>query len=350
MSDLQIALILVGIVLILVVVVFNWWQDRRIRQRMQEHFPQRDTDPLMPSGFQDAGRREPGLGVQVLTDPASADHMDDPDDDYDDPDEVDPTTEAVIDIRFAQPVETVQLYQALESLRRVGSKPVRIFAESDQGLHRSALRPGEAYVSLQLAVLLANRSGPLTDIEWSQLWAVAQKLAEQFDGAVEGPDQAPVMRQASDLDKLCASIDAQVGLVLRFDQEHAVPEVMKVLHNAGFVQFGRQLAWVSEHQTPRFTALLDGQAAFDVQADAIERIDLLVDLPNSPADDQAFSRMATVGRDLARRLGGTLLDDQGNPVSDHADDAIDRQLQSLYAQLEKAGFPAGESRTSRVFS
>lgn len=113
MSDLQIALILVGIVLILVVVVFNWWQDRRIRQRMQEHFPQRDTDPLMPSGFQDAGRREPGLGVQVLTDPASADHMDDPDDDYDDPDEVDPTTEAVIDIRFAQPVETVQLYQAL---------------------------------------------------------------------------------------------------------------------------------------------------------------------------------------------------------------------------------------------
>src|SRR5690606_3573899 len=120
-------------------------------------------------------RREPGLGVQVLADPVSADQIEDPDDDYDDPDEVDPTTEAVIDIRFAQPVETVQLYQALESLRRVGSKPVRIFAESDQGLHRSALRPGEAYVSLQLAVLLANRSGPLTDIEWSQLWAVAQK-------------------------------------------------------------------------------------------------------------------------------------------------------------------------------
>ena len=347
MSDLQIALILVGIVLILIVVVFNWWQDRRIRRRMQEHFPQRESDPLMPSGFETT-RREPGLGTPVLADPVSDDTG--PEDDFDDPDEVDPTTEAVIDVRFAQPVETVQLFQALESLHSVGAKPVRIFAESSEGFHRSALRTGEAYVSVQLAVLLANRSGALTAIEWSQLWSVAQKLADQFDGAVEGPDQAPVMRQAADLDKLCASIDAQVGLVLRFDEPRDTPEVMKVLHNAGFVQFGHQLAWVSEHQLPRFTALLDGQAAFDAATQPVGRIDLLVDIPNSTPDDQAFSRMASVGRDLARRLGGTLLDDQGNAVSDHADQAIDRQLQALYAQLEKAGFPAGQTRTSRVFS
>lgn len=347
MSDLQIALILLGVVLILVVVLFNWWQDRRIRRRMQEHFPQRESDPLMPSSF-DSPRREPGLGVQIQADPDEQD--DDPEDDFDDPDEVDPTTEAVIDIRFVQPVETVQLFQALESLRHVGSKPVRIFAESSEGFHRSALRPGEAYVSLQLAVLLANRSGALTDIEWSQLWSIAQKLAEQFDGSVEGPDQVPVMRQASDLDKLCASIDAQVGLVVHFSQSQNTPDVLKVLHNAGFVQYGRQLAWVSEHQIPRFTALLDGQAAFDTQQDHVQRLDLLVDIPNSPPDDQAFSRMASVGRDLARRLDGTLLDDQGNPVSDQSDQAIDRQLQALYTQLEKAGFPAGDARTSRVFS
>jgi hypothetical protein len=342
-------MILLGVVLILIVLVFNWWQDRRVRRRMQQHFPQRDTDPLMPAGFQEPGRREPALGVHVVTPDPESPQADD-EDDYDDPDEVDPSTEAVIDIRFAQPVETVQLYQALEPLRRVGSKPVRVFAESTEGLHRSALRPGEAYVSLQLAVLLANRNGALSAIEWSQLWSVAEKLAEQFDGGVEGPDQAAVMRQAADLDKLCASIDAQVGLALSVNNPQRRADVLKALHSAGFVQTGSQLAWVSEHEIPRFTVLFDGQDPFQAGDERVVRVELLLDLPNSPSDDQAFSRMASVGRDLARRLGATLLDDQGNPVSDQADDTIDRQLQALYAQLEKAGFTPGDPRTSRVFS
>jgi hypothetical protein len=76
----------------------------------------------------------------------------------------------------------------------------------------------------------------------------------------------------------------------------------------------------------------------------------LLDLPNSPADGQAFSRMASVGRDLARRLQAVLLDDQGRPVSDGTDGAIDKQLLGLYERLEEAGFEAGAERTVRVFS
>ena len=60
MSDLQIALILLGILLILLVVVFNWWQDRRVRQQMQSHFPDGDTDPLM-SQLTELERREPSM-------------------------------------------------------------------------------------------------------------------------------------------------------------------------------------------------------------------------------------------------------------------------------------------------
>lgn len=340
MSDLQIGLILLGVVLILIVVIFNWWQDRRIRQRMQEQFPERDQDPLMGSTQAAPVRREPGFGLRdPVQEPAA-----------DDPAEVDPTTEVVIDIAFAQPVESSALQAAIQSLHKVGSKPVRIFAEREGGGHRARLRPDESYASMQLAVLLANRNGPLTDIEWSQLWTVAQSLAERFDGVIEAPEQGPVMQRAKTLDELCAGLDAQVGLALRLEGTRPVADVTRVLKEVGFLPYGHQLAWMSDTGTPRFTALYDGMHVQEVQSAGVDRVDLLLDLPNSPADGQAFSRMASVGRDLAGRLHAVLLDDQGRPVSDGTDHAIDKQLLGLYERLEQAGFQAGAERTVRVFS
>jgi hypothetical protein len=344
MSDLQIGLISLGVVLILVVVVFNWWQDRRVRQKMQEHFPETEADPLMGGAAQAAGRREPGFGLHTVNDEPVHDTL--PDDEA----EVDPTCEVVIDINFHQAVPSDQLYAAIQAIRRVGNKPVRIFAESDAGGHRARLRPGESYASMQLAVLLANRGGPLSDIEWSHLWTIAQSLAERFDGSVEGPEQALVMARAKQLDELCAGLDAQVGLALRLGGTKPVPQVVQVVKDAGFLVHGKQLAWMSESGVPRFTLLFDGVHADEVQSAGVDRIDLLLDLPNSPADEQAFSRMVSVGRDLSGRLHAVLVDDQGRPVAEGSDHAIDEQLLEMYRKLEQAGFPAGAERTVRVFS
>lgn len=345
MSDLQIGLILLGVLLILLVLLFNWWQDRRVRRQMQEQFPERDDDPLLGSAPPSVGpvRREPGLGPVATA-------ADTPQDEDDDPAEVDPTTEMVIDISFAQPVPSEQLYAAAHGIKWAGNKPVRMFAEREGGGHRARLRAGESYVSMQLAVLLANRSGPLTEIEWSELWTVAQGIAQRFDGSMEGPEQHEVVQKAAHLDAICAELDAMVGLALQLPGTLAVNEVTRVLEDTGFLSHGKQLAWMSEQGIARFTALFNGQLPGDVQSAGVDRVELVLDLPNSPADDQAFSRMAAVGRHLASTLGGQLLDDQGRPLGDGADQAIDQQLHERYQQLAAAGFEAGELRTARLFS
>lgn len=339
MSDLQIGLISLGVILILVLVCFNWWQDRRVRQRMQEHFPEADEDPLM-GGLPSigGGRREPGIGPGVLPD-ASIDEIT----------EADPVCEAVIDVVFAHPVSGADLHQAVRSIHKAGEKPVRVLVEHEGG-HTLRLREGNAYLSVQLAVLLANRSGALTDIEWSHLWTIAQDLAERFEGSVEGPDQAQVLQRAQALDELCASLDAQVGLAVRLGSARPAAEVLQTVKDAGFVTYGNQFAWMSEAGVPRFTLLFDGVPAGDFHSASVGRLDLLLDVPRSQPDGQAFSRMAYVGRDLAFRLSGTLVDDQGQPVLENADHAIDDKLHGLYQKLEQAGFPAAETRTTRLFS
>lgn len=337
MSDLQIGLISLGVILILVLVFFNWWQDRRVRQRMQEHFPETDEDPLM-GGAPLGVRREPGIGPVTATE-AQVDELA----------EADPVCEAVIDVVFSHPVSGAELQQAVRSIHKAGEKPVRVLVEHEGG-HTLRLRENNAYLSVQLAVLLANRSGALTDIEWSHLWATAQDLAERFEGSVEGPEQPQVLQRAQELDQLCAGLDAQVGLALRLGSARPVAQVTQVVKEAGFLAYGNQLAWMSETGLPRFTLLFDGMPAAEFDSAGVDRLDLLLDIPRSHADAQAFSRMASVGRDLASRLQATLIDDQGQAVQEGADQAIDEKLHELYQSLERAGFPAADARTLRLFS
>ncbi len=330
MSDLQIGLIALGVVLIGLVLAFNWWQDRRARQRMQAHFPEGEHDPLLGAagGSASGSRREPGMTVAA-----------------EDAEEADPTCEAVIDVSFGQPVPGPQLRDALQGLAHSVGKPVRVLVMRDSGTHTSQLRADESYGSLQLTVLLANRQGPLTDIGWSHLWSAAQTLAQSFDGTVEGPEQEQVLSQANQLDALCASLDAQVVLGIKPAMTRPLHEVEPIVREAGFVMYGDQLAWMSETGLPRFTLALATTAE-----QRIERLDLVLDVPNCQIDEQSFSRMAGVGRDMASRLNAQLLDEQGNPVMPQADAAIDKQVLEMRQALDRTGFQAGATRTLRLFS
>jgi len=380
MSDLQIGLIVLGVLLILLVLGFNWWQDRRVRRKMQSHFPTNEHDPLLGAeqhagahggagesrapatkvhkGAQSAEpRREPNFGAgggstagvpsgHAAAAPVAATSGSD----QDDAEEVDPAIEAVIELTFGSPVRGAELLPHVQSVRNVGRKPVRIFAETEGGRHRARIHADETYSRLQLAILLANRSGPLTAIEWSQAWARAQDLAERFDASPEGPEQQPVLEHAHKLDDVCAALDTQVGLTLLLGCAQPAAEVLAIARDMGFVHEGPRLAWMSDEGIARFTLSRSDGAPFDAGVGGVEKMNLLLDVPCSPADTRAFGRMVDVGRELASRLRADLVDDQGKPLADGSDVAIDERLQKLFSQLDQAGLRSGSARAQRVFS
>lgn len=270
--------------------------------------------------------------------------------DADDAEEPDPACEVVIEVHFAEPARGADVLPYLQSLRHVGRKPMRVFATTDQGRHRARIHAGESYAAMSLAVLLANRSGPLTAIEWSQAWARAQDLAERFEATIEGPDQQAVLEQAARLDDTCAALDTQVGLTLLLGGAQPAAEVLNVARDTGFVADGSRLAWPSDNGVAHFTLSRADGAAFDAGMGGIERLYLLLDVPCSPADSRAFGRMVEVGRELAARLRAELVDDQGKPLADGSETVIDERLQVLFGQLEQAGLPAGSARAQRVFA
>jgi len=338
MSDLQIGLVALGVLLILGVLGFNWWQDRRVRRRMQIHFPSNEPDPLLA----DVGgaRREPVLLMPAAPGGAR----------QDDTEEADLACEVVIDLAFTEPVRGADLAAGLpRGLHEIGGKPVRIFAKTVDGVHRARLYEDEHYSSLQLALLLANRSGPISAIEWSHFWGKGERIAERFDAMIEGPDQSVVIEQARRLDEFCASLDIQVGLTLVMEDPQPTPAVLALAREMGFSVDDGRLFWMSDMGLPRFSVARADGAPFDDHG-AVDRLVMLLDVPMSPSDERPFGRMVQVGRDLAARLNADLVDDQGKPVQEGSEGVIDEQLLALYAKLEQADMAAGSDRAARVFS
>lgn len=340
MSDLQIGLIILGGLLLLLVVCFNWWQDRRIRRSMTDRFPEAPVDPLMAQ--LDKQRREPSVRIAEQLGKSGQDKNRIAED-------IDPMTEAVIDIHFPQPITGQELIQLLRTYLRADTKPVRLLVSTVNGAHHAYPNEDEQYVSMLLVALLANRAGPISEIEWSHLWMAGQNLAQHADGTIDGPEQEEVIARAQQLDQLCATLDAQVSIRLLLPEPTATSLLHQVAISAGFMEYGEDLAWLASSGLPRFTLLFNGKHALKKEATSVDVMDLFLDLPNSPKDEQAFSRMASVGRDLALRLGASLVDDQHQPLSDHFDQDIDKQLIEMYERLETAGFYACEARTQRVF-
>ncbi|MDX3905651.1 MAG: cell division protein ZipA C-terminal FtsZ-binding domain-containing protein [Pigmentiphaga sp.] len=361
MSDLQTGLIALGVLAIVVVLGLNWWQDRRARKQIQDGFPDSGKDPLLhgaePGMPPTEGlRREPALGSAIESDGnvvggLAARDADAPAPQHD-TDEVDEACETVIDISFLEPVPGDELAAFTQGIRHAGQKSLRVFAETTEGVHRSAIRSGERYASVQVAVLLANRSGPLSAGEWAEALSRSRVLADRFDGTVEASDSQAVLDRANKLDAVCAALDAQVGLTLvASSRRWSSSDVLTAAREAGFssIHDGR-LPWIDEHGAVRFTlGRSDGVSLGSAGAATIGQLSLILDVPRAPADEHAFSRMAKVARQLSGRLEATVVDDNGRPLADGAEAAIDKQLQALYARLEHSGLKAGSVRAMRVF-
>jgi hypothetical protein len=349
MSDLQISLIILGILIILLVLGFNYLQDRRIRQRMQSHLPQGDRDPLLgdKEATDSLTRREPGLSATEPEHTLHAHHDASSSFNTDEPDE---SIEIVIELVLPQAVFGAQIMQAIPSGLMAGRKPVRVFWQDEAGRLLSRPNPTDNYERLQFAVLLANRSGPLTDIEWSKIWNRIQSIADALEGHLEGPEQADVLLRANELDALCAKLDSQVALTLMLASNQKIEDVLSGAQSMGFVYQAGVLNWVGDDGLPCFTVSRTNGEPFDDGVVTVDRLSMLLDVPRSPPNLRSFGRMLDVGLELAHRFGADLVDDQDHPVVSGADVPIDSHLQGLYAQLESVGLTAGGARARRVFA
>ncbi len=247
------------------------------------------------------------------------------------------------------------LLSVLPATRRVGNKPFAVEGcnEASGAWERPAA--GQRYNAVQAGVQLANRKGALSQIDFSDFVAVAQRLADSLHGEAEIPDMRSEVARARELDQFASACDAQ--LAFNVHARGALWSTGFVRQCAGRLGFtaavpGSMVLPGESGQPPLLTLEFSRQAALsdDPQQAAVSRVTLRLDVPQVDSALQPFARLCESARALAEAMDGVLCDEAGQELREEFIAGIRDELNALYLELERHGLPAGSPQARRLFS
>ncbi|WP_269504596.1 cell division protein ZipA C-terminal FtsZ-binding domain-containing protein [Burkholderia sp. IMCC1007] len=267
---------------------------------------------------------------------------------------VDRRIDCIVPIRLGGPLPGDKILPAAQRLRRAGSKPVHIEGKPEGG-QWELLQNGVRYEELRAAAQLANRSGALNELEFSEFVTGVQQFADAIDGAPEFPDMMETVAMARELDGFAAQCDAQLSINVMSDgAPWSANYVQAVASQDGLLlsRDGTRFVKLDAKQNPVFM-LQFGDTNFlrdDLTYKGGNMITLVLDVPVAEEDILPFRLMCDYAKSLSERIGARVVDDSRRPLPESTLVAIDQQLMKLYAKLEEAGIPAGSPVTRRLFS
>jgi hypothetical protein len=272
-----------------------------------------------------------------------------------------PGLDALIDViaplQLEHEVSGDAVLAALPGTRRVGSKPFAVEGLCEVSGEWESPRLGQRYRSLQAGVQLANRSGPLNDIEFSEFVVKTQAFADLLAASPDFPDMRAEVARARELDAFASGHDAQLGFTLRARRTAWSPGyVSQHASRLGFIAGalpGRMVLPGSQSGHAAILSLVfDSQAAMaeDPEQTALREIALSLEVTHVPRSEQPFVRMRQAAIALAEAMDGVITDDAGQPLSTDTMDRIGADLESLYDALDSRDLSAGSAQARRLFS
>jgi len=375
MSELQGALVVLGIVAVGAVVLFNQWQERQLRRRGEAALPtleasagEREAVAVADAvstldGVRAEERREPVLGEPLAAD-----------------------DEAQLPAAVASPgAGAVSGAPALPLRRFVADEgpaglwfPVRftftgaLDEPAVAGLRERAGRgprvvewatlpaviaegedPPRVGAAL-MRVQMVDARGPASVAELRRLLIQAQQAGEALAAEVVAPEPAGAAAQAAALHEFCQSVDVALGLnVVSSGGGFAGTKLRGLIEASGFRSAPDQ-TWVLADEAGRvLCTLTDAEGrGLDPQvmrAGGIRAICLQVDLPRTHGPVAQFERAVSIARQFAQGLSGRVVDDAGRALDDTALERIRSQLGSMVQAMRERGIEPGDALAQRLF-
>ncbi|MDO9094677.1 MAG: cell division protein FtsZ [Rubrivivax sp.] len=335
------ALAILGALVLLGLVAQAWWNTRKARPRQTLH-SQPDSDRVEPA--MDAVDTQPDEPPPLRSHLKPSPRLD-------------ALIDALVPLALEAPVSGEHALMHLPPSRRAGTKPFYIEGLDTETGTWETLAPGRRYGELQAGVQLANRSGALNEIEYSEFLQKIEAFAEAISARADAPDMLEVVARARELDALAGPLDAQLSITLRTNSvAWSVGFVQQVAMRQGLVAGSMKGRWVlpaaEEGAPPMLTLSVDAQAAMaeDPQSAVVRECQLALDVPQTPASVEPFPAWHLMSKQLADELDATAVDDHGEPITLHAFDAIGKEIDELYSRLEQLDLAAGSPAARRLFS
>jgi len=390
MSDLQLSLILVGLLIIAAVYMFNRIQERRFRRKFGESFD-RGQEDLLPSQGRAQGeaaettvepRIEPSLSESPTGDDGLPSISQEPTVqlfEHRDSSGVAPfegghvaeaSSEPVLaaglktpDIDFrarldsGTPLAGGALTRLEKQISSIG-KPALIEVRDGRDGPWRALADGEREGAgpLRITLQLADRAGPVSTAQLARFREIVEAAAQSLGATVRFDDEGEALEKALELDAFCADNDVAIGLnIIPQDVTGFAGTKLRALAEASGFTLAAHGAFhlCDEHGTTLITlASMDGVPfeAGSIKTLRSQGVTLLIDVTHVPDGRQAFRRMTELARQFATSLNGTIVDDNRNALDAASLEKIARQVDGIQSALRERGITPGSPLALRLFS
>jgi FtsZ-interacting cell division protein ZipA len=372
MSDLQLGLVILGLLVVAAVVLYNKWQERKLGRHHQAAFGSRHEDVLLrepavsteaptepvpalrePSGAE--ARVEHTLGDEPASSPPAAISKEE------EPSlaaaVLDPAVDYIIELSCGRPIQGSELATHAQSLIDEGMiKPVHWEGYEEERNRWGPVSAERRYLRARVGLQLTNRAGPVTEEHLLAFCASVQEVALALAATAETPDTDAALACAQALDRFCADVDVQIGLSVIGSESHVFSgSKIRALAESFGLAIGRDGRFHRHAEDGLELFALANVEPMPFQPETIKTLQtravtVLFDVPRVPASPSAFRRFLEFAHQLEQTLGGMLVDDNRRPIGQAALEEITHQLDRIHRTMAARAIPAGGQLALRLFS
>ena len=351
MSELQLGLLGIGVLVVAGVLIYNKLQEARLKREAEEAFGSSHDDVLLGAKGGDTApqrragsteRIEPTLSAAPANATAASGMLDD-------------RIDFIVTLETDHAVRGEVISAAIVDSLAKPSKTVGWECYNRQTACWELLAASGEYDRLRAGMQLADRKGAAGQQELADFSAMAQAVAGAIGARSTLAEPGAALQRAQQLDTLCAEVDVQIGLNL-ISRGGAVPGTrIRALAEAHALVLERDGRFHRRDETglELYTLCNMESAAFSaegMEALATKGLTLLFDVARVQGGIVAFDRFVEFTRTMAESLSAGIVDDNQQPLDDTALAKIRAQLRALYASMEEQGIPAGGPLALRLFS
>ena len=366
-SDFQLALIGIAALIIVGIVVFNYLQERRYRQRAEKAFYGDHPDVLIDaSDLSKPVRLEPSLG-DIPTEPGDVvlDHLDAPDQlaPLNTAAGIDPNIDCIGLVLADTPIAHGLLTPFMARSRRLG-KPVLWEQLVEGHWQRVADKPypfgtePADFRELRIGLQLADRRGPATREEIQYFQDLVNEVATAVSAVTQRVPVDETLARASALDLFCADNDIEIAINIigRDGSTFALAKVRALAESAGMIplpSLSDEFVFCDDADSVVFTLrnMDPGQPAGAVRgAGYLTGLTLALDVPRVENGALQLDRVYALARQFATALGGEVVDDNRKPLTAAGAGMIKKTLGDIAIGMSEHGIAPGSPAAKRLFS
>lgn len=370
-SELQVALIGAGAAVVVLIVAYNKWQERKHRRRAEQAFKSDHRDVLLDpqdKGAEPASRVEPSLDgttadpepVITGTPPAprpvrestvrrSVPEL---------PAALDSRADCIILIEAIEPLDAPRLWASQQEQLSGLSKPVRwyVFDDAANLWRQLDAHNAGAHHWFCAGMQLVDRNGPIGEADFIRFSGGVQRIAEQFFAVPAGlPARVQALGGATELDRFCADVDVQIGINVVATTQPFAGTKLRGLAEAEGLQLGDDgnFHMLDDAGNTLFVLANLESALFaqdNLRSLQTNGITLVIDVPRVANGAACFERMMQLANHLADALQGVVVDDKRSPFGAEAASMIRSQIGQFQERMASHDIPAGGPLARRLFA